>query len=294
MNKKNLAIIIAVIESLLFVILSSTVRLMSSSFSIPQQMFVRLFGAFVLSVIIFYPHLVKIKFKTISSKEWSIYFLRSLIYYGISVTLFTYAILHATLSVVSFASSLPIMGLLAYLYFKEKFDLKIIPIIILSVIGLGFLSKINIFHIKISLGLLAALGSLVLFDSAFLMVRLHNKKFNNYQNTTIVLAFSWLVPLITLLVQHKNIWPNHVTNKAYVGLIISILLNVFNLYFLNYIFTNLKAFVAGNILLLEGVFALGIGYLFFHESIDLLQYFGVVIILGSSISVAYLENKESN
>ena len=292
MNKKKLAITVAVVEALLFVILSVSVRLMGKSFSIPQQMFVRLLGASLLCIILFYPKIKNIKINEITGKEWFIYIARSFIYYGLSVTLITYALLHTTLGIVSFASSLPIMGLLGYLYYKEKFNLKIIPIILLSVVGLALLSKINLSDFKLNSGLIAALGSLLLFDTAFLMVRLHNKKYTNYQNTAIILAFSWLVPLITLLVQHKRLWPAHVSLEAYIGLGISIVLNVANLFFLNYIFSNLKAFVAGNILLLEGVFALIIGYIFFNEGVDLLQMVGVLIILGSTVAVSYMEYKD--
>ncbi|MEI6249166.1 MAG: DMT family transporter [bacterium] len=292
MNKKKLAITVAVVEALLFVILSVSVRLMGKSFSIPQQMFVRLLGASLLCIILFYPKIKNIKLSEISGVEWFIYIARSFIYYGLSVTLITYALLHTTLGIVSFASSLPIMGLLGYLYYKEKFNLKIIPIILLSVVGLALLSKINLSDFKLNSGLIAALGSLLLFDTAFLMVRLHNKKYTNYQNTAIILAFSWLVPLITLLVQHKRLWPAHVSLEAYIGLGISIVLNVANLFFLNYIFSNLKAFVAGNILLLEGVFALIIGYIFFNEGVDLLQMVGVLIILGSTVAVSYMEYKD--
>ena len=292
MNKKKLAITVAVVEALLFVILSVSVRLMGKSFSIPQQMFVRLLGASLLCIILFYPKIKNIKLSEISGIEWFIYIARSFIYYGLSVTLITYALLHTTLGIVSFASSLPIMGLLGYLYYKEKFNLKIIPIILLSVFGLALLSKINLSDFKLNSGLIAALGSLLLFDTAFLMVRLHNKKYTNYQNTAIILAFSWIVPLITLLVQHKRLWPAHVSLEAYIGLGISIVLNVANLFFLNYIFSNLKAFVAGNILLLEGVFALIIGYIFFNEGVDLLQMVGVLIILGSTVAVSYMEYKD--
>ena len=292
MNKKKLAITVAVVEALLFVILSVSVRLMGKSFSIPQQRFVRLLGASLLCIILFYPKIKNIKLSEISGIEWFIYIARSFIYYGLSVTLITYALLHTTLGIVSFASSLPIMGLLGYLYYKEKFNLKIIPIILLSVFGLALLSKINLSDFKLNSGLIAALGSLLLFDTAFLMVRLHNKKYTNYQNTAIILAFSWIVPLITLLVQHKRLWPSHVSLEAYIGLGISIVLNVANLFFLNYIFSNLKAFVAGNILLLEGVFALIIGYIFFNEGVDLLQMVGVLIILGSTVAVSYMEYKD--
>jgi drug/metabolite transporter (DMT)-like permease len=294
MKKKQIAILVTVVEALLFVILSVTVRMMGKSFSIPQQMFIRLLGAFLLSVIIFYPKINRINITKITSKEWFIYVLRSFIYYGLGVTLITYALLHTTLGVVSFASSLPIMGLLGYLYFKEKFDLKIIPVILFSVIGLGLLSRFNFTDFRPNMGMLAALASLVLFDTAFLMVRLHNKKYSNYQNTVIVLAFSWIIPLLTLIYQHKNIWPSSVSVEAYIGLFVSIVLNIANLFLLNFIFTNLKAFLAGNILLLEGVFALIIGYIFFNEKVDLIQMIGVLIILSSAVGVAYLEEKNSN
>ena len=290
-KNKNFIIFLAVFEAFIFVVMSALIRYMNESFNLPQQLFLRLFGAFLFASLVFYPSIKKIKFLEISKKDWLIYISRSLIYYGLGVTLITYALTHATIALVSFASSLPVMGVFAFIYFRERINIKALPFILISVIGLGMLSKINIANINFNNGLIAAVLSLVAFDTAYLMVRLHNPKYTNKVNTFFMLMFSWIPAFIYLLVKTEPILPKNISLISLTAIILSIILNVINVIIINYIFTKLKAYVAGNLLLLEGVFALIIGAILFNETINLYQFIGATIIIISAIAAGYLEDK---
>ena len=63
--------------------------------------------------------------------------------------------------------------------------------------------------------------------------------------------------------------------------------NVIGLYAINYVFGNLKAYVVGNILLIEGFFAVIVGYLLYNEPLTL------SLLLGGSIIVycAFIINR---
>jgi drug/metabolite transporter (DMT)-like permease len=293
MDRKKTAIYLAIWQALSFVLMGVWIRLMGESFSPNQQIFWRLFLASLTSWIIFGRYFNKSTFKFIKKKDWSVYLTRSLLNYSIGVSFFTIAILNADLATVSFISSLPIMGLLAWLIFKERFTFRALPYIILSIIGLLFLTELSISNYIIGFGALAALVSLLGFDLSYLMVRLHPKELNNYHNTTIILTFSWVLPLIILLINNEPIIPNNLSSGAYIGLGASVVFNILGLYTLNYIFSNLKAYVAGNILLLEGVFAILIGYIFYGELYNLQQLLGSLIIIFAAYKIAMISRRQN-
>ena len=56
----------------------------------------------------------------------------------------------------------------------------------------------------------------------------------------------------------------------------------------------MKAYVAGNILLLEGVFALFSGYVIYDETFSISQSIGVALILISAIIISTIDHKVEN
>jgi drug/metabolite transporter (DMT)-like permease len=293
-STKNIAIVLAAVQSLLFVLMGVWARFMNDSFTVSQQVFWRMIIAGIFVWLLFGNSFSKKLFRSITPRDWCIYLIRSLLYFGAGVMLITFSVNHTTLGVVSFASSLPVVGVFAWIMFKEKLDLRAVPFILLSVLGLAMLSKIDVNNIHISSGLLTAFLSLIAFDISYLMVRYHKAKISNFQNTTLLLSFAWIVPLLFILLRHENFIPNHISSRAVLGMLLSSIFNVINLYLLNYIFMNLKGYVAGNVLLLEGVFALIIGGAFYNESISLVQYFGAALILIAAIVISYFEKDQSD
>ncbi|HEY4963196.1 MAG TPA: DMT family transporter [Candidatus Saccharimonadales bacterium] len=290
-GKQLLPIIVAIFMALSFVLMGVWARMMNESFTIAQQVFWRFLLAAILCWIIFGHMFSKKVFQTLSKKDWTIYGIRAILNYGVGVLFFTVAVTHTKLSIVSFISSLPIIGLLAWIMFREKFDKKAIPFVALSVIGLALVAGLTLSGLSLGVGAVAAILSMLGFDISYLMVRYHNKKLTNFHNTTLMLSFAWIIPLMLLLIQHQPIVPKHINHIALIGLAVSVVLNIVGLYLLNYIFTHLKAYVAGNILLLEGVFAIIIGYLIYGETISIEELIGAGIIILCAVIISRISMK---
>ncbi len=291
-KNKKLAILLAVVQSLLFVLMGVWARFMNESFTVSQQVFWRMIVALIIAWLLFGKTFNKKVITSLTQKDWLIYLIRSLLYFGAGVMLVTFSVNHTTLAIVSFASSLPFIGIFGWLMFKERLDGRAVPFILLSVVGLGFLCKIDLFKIHLSPGLIAAFLSIFAFDISYLMVRYHRTKMTNFQNTTLLLCFAWIVPFIAILLGKDGFFPGHLTLNAIIGLLLSAIFNILNLYLLNYIFSNLKGYVAGNILLLEGVFALAIGAVFYSETVGLFQIIGALLILLAAYVISYFEREE--
>jgi len=291
-NKHKLAVVLAVWQALSFVLMGVWVRMMDGSFSTYQQTFWRFIAAAGLCWLLFGVKFKKETFREIRAKDWFVYVLRSFLNYGVGVVLFTTAVLHADLAQVSFVSALPIVGLLAWLMFKEKLDAQSLPFILLSVVGLVLITGITSSSLHLRLGTIAAIVSTLAFDIAYLMVRYHPKELSNFHNTTLMLSFAWIPPLALLLMSGQSIIPAHISDAAGIGLAASVSLNVTGLYILNFIFSNMKGYVAGNILLLEGVFALILGYIFYNETLSLLALVGAAVIVVCAVALSRINLRQ--
>lgn len=291
-NKHLLPILVAVWQAFSFVLMGVWVRMMNQSFTPYQQMFWRFLLAAIIAWLIFGNKFSKQTFRKLTGKDWFVYILRAFLNYGVGVLLFTFAVLHTELATVSFVSSLPIMGLLAWLMFREKLDPKALPFILLSIVGLAMVSGISFTNLAIGFGVTAAIISTLGFDISYLMVRYHRKEMSNFHNTTLMLSFAWLAPLILLLANKESFLPSTINSVALIGLAASIAFNIVGLYLLNYIFSNLKAYVAGNILLLEGVFAIVVGYFFYGEKLTYAALVGAVIITISALYISRISLKQ--
>lgn len=77
------------------------------------------------------------------------------------------------------------------------------------------------------------------------------------------------------------------------GLLVSSILNVAGLVATNYVFTNLKAYVAGNLLLMEGVFALAVGWIIYGEKPVSMEIVGAAIILLCAVAISSIDRSEN-
>lgn len=291
-NMRGLAVILALWQAVSFALMGVWVRMMSESFTTYQQVFWRFVFAAALCWLVFGMQFKRSTFRGLTAKDWLIYILRSFLNYGLGVLLFTVAVLHADLAQVSFVASLPIEGFLAWLMFKERLDSKALPLILVSVVGLALVTGLSLNGLQLGIGTVAAIVSMLGFDISYLMVRYHPKNLSNFHNTTLMLTFAWIPPLVLLLATRQSILPASVNTVALIGLIASVVLNITGLYFLNFIFSNLKGYVAGNILLLEGVFALIFGYVFYGEKLSLLELAGAAIIVFCAVVLSRISLRQ--
>lgn len=284
-NKNQKAVLVAVCLALSFASMGVWVRMMQGSFDTFQQVYLRILLAGLLALVIFRKKFSKGLFSSMTKREWAIYGLRGLVFYTIGVAGFTIAVQHASLSKVSFISALPLLGLLAWFIFREKVPKKSFLPISLSIVGLIFLTGIDAHDFRLGFGEWVAMICTLGFDVGYLMSRMHDPKRNNFENTTALLLVSWIPLLAISLIRHESLLPHSLSLQAGVGLTLSVITNIAGLYAINYVFTNLKAYVAGNILLLEGVFSLLLGLLFYSEPIVWSVVLGGLIVVLSAIMV---------
>lgn len=291
MKKANGPVVVAVLQTLLFASMGIWVRMMQESFTTYQQVYIRVFLAAVFSWIIFAKVIKPKQLKSYRAKTWGVYALRALMAFSVGVLLFTYAIQNTKFATVSFVASLPTLGVLAWLMFRERLAKGSLPFILLSVVGLVLLTNIDLANLQLGKGELAAIVSMVGFNIGFLLSRKHPGNSNKYQDATIVLSFGWIVPFLAVLMNGERIWPAHITTVAWVGLIASVIINIVGLVMINYVFAHMKAYVAGNIFLLEGVAALVIGMLLYSESVSARELVGAGVIMACAYMVAQKDRR---
>lgn len=275
-----------------FALMGVWVRMMDDSFDTFQQTYLRILLAGLIALIVFRKKFSKGFLRSIRPREWGIYGLRALISYAVGVASFTVAIQHTNLATVSFISALPILGLLAWILFRETLPAKSLFPIGVSIIGLIFVTGIDFRSLNFGVGEWAAVICMLGFYVGFLMSRMHDKSRSNFENTTVLLLIGWTPVFVISLAGHEDLLPRSVSLVAGIGLVVSALANIVGLYAINYVFTNLKAYVAGNILLLECVFALLLGLLFYGEPITLGVAFGGLLIVASAIAVNNLNKAD--
>ncbi len=256
-----------------------------------QQSYLRILGAAIIAFIFFRRYFSKKLLSSISSHEWSIYGLRAILGYVFGTAVYTIAINNANLSVVAFISAVPTLGFIAYVMFREKIPLMSIPFFVLSLVGVLFLTGACLSNVHFGIGEIAAAISNIGFSVSFLMSRLHDKKRNNFENTTILLALGWIPVLIISLVLHEHVLPHSLSVTSAVGLLLAAVFNVINLYGANYVFTNMKAYVAGNVLLLETIWASIVGLLIYGEPVTIIVAAGGMLIVASALAINRIDNR---
>lgn len=267
--------------------------MMEGSFDSFQQTYLRILLAGIVALIVFRKQLSKRLFVSLSKKEWGIYSMRATVSYAVGVAAFTVAIQHADLGVVSFISTLPVLGLLAFMLFRERLSQISLVFIAVSILGLFFLTGADIHNFHLGIGEIASIVALIGFNVGFLLSRLHRKERNNFENTTILLLIGWIPVFAISLILNEALIPHNVSTAAIIGLILSAIFNVVGLYATNYVFTNLKAYVAGNILLLEGIWATVIGAIWYSESITGAVIVGGLLIIASAFAINRIEAKDN-
>jgi drug/metabolite transporter (DMT)-like permease len=267
------------------------IRMMDGSFGTWQQVYLRILGAAIIAMVVFRKSVNWTFMRQVKMGEWGVYVLRSIFAYVIGVGFVTIAVLNADLATVSFISSLPVLGVFAWVMFREKVVPATLPFIGLSIVGLALLTGIGIGGFELGLGVVAAIISLVGFDIGYMMSRYHPKEYTNSQNTTLMLLVGWVPLVVVSSALGERVVPEHVTPIAWFGLLMGSIMNVATLLLLNYTVNRLKGYVVGNLLLLEGVFALITGLVLYGEVPTAVSLVGAGLIIGSALAISFIDSR---
>ncbi len=288
-SDKDKGVLSLILLAFIFASMGIFARYLNEEFTVLQQTYLRVFVAFVLGLIIFYKSIHFKKLKQITFKEWSVLIFRSITYYLIGVTFISEAFITATYSNATVISVLPITAVFGFIFLKEKITHAKIFYIILGFMGVILIAVKDYSHIFAwGHGEIFALFASIFFALSWIARRWHSNLLNNQEIAIIIFFISSILLFVTSLLFQEGLPSiSSYTNFMILIIVIAALFNVANLFFTNYGFQKLQAVLAGNLLMLEVLFALLIGMAFYGEFPTLIEFLGGVLIVFS----AYRMNK---
>jgi len=294
MNNKNdrkKGILALIFVSLFFASMGIFARYLQFDFTILQQTYLRVFAALLLTIIFFYKDIHFQKFIHLSLKEWALLFFRAITWYVIGVTFLSQAFITTVYSNVAFIESLPLTAIFGFLLLREKITFKKTLYVAIGFLGVVIIAVKDYSHLFTwGAGEIFALLSTISFAINYVSRKWQGEMLNNKEIAAGMFFISSILLIITSFFFGEKL-PSIGSFSPYMILIIVLAgaFNVMNVVLINFGFQKVEAVIAGNILMLEVIFALAIGFLFFDEIPLLKDIAGGVLILFS----AYLMNKVS-
>lgn len=270
------------------------IRPLSVVFTVLQQLYLRIFVALLIGFIWFYKKLDFTKLRKISIKEWLLLIFRSLSFYWLGVNLFTQAVILTKLSNVSFVRSLPMTAVLGALLLGEKLNSKKLVLIATSFIGVVLISVKDFSNLNsFGKGELFALISIIVMPLSNILRKWHSQLLNNQEITQLMFLLAFIAVFITSLVKGESLPIQNWSPTILIFLVGAGLFNVFVIYLTNYGFQRVKAVLANNLVTLEALFAVFIGFIFYREIPSLRETLGGVLVIFSASLMSYLIVKET-
>lgn len=282
-----------VLLALIFASMGLFARYLSTGFLLFQQVYLRMLAAFVVGYFVFRKQIDISKFKKLPPKEWLIIIVRAVSYSLFGIILFTQAIIITKYSNVSFIGSLPMTALLGFVLLHEKFSLKKLGLILLAFVGVLLITVQDYSNIlSWGKGEILTLISTVFFSLSYIARKWQTKTLNNQELTVINFLVAFLAVFFVSILKGDGL-PN---NGWHLGLILAVIgagiFNIGNVFLTNYGFQKIEAVLASNILTLESVFAVLLGFLFYKEVPIAKDLLGGFVIALSVIAMNKLEAKE--
>lgn len=285
MSKKihTKGILALLILAFVFASMGLFARYLNTDFTILQQTYLRIFAALLLGLVFFQKDLTFTKFLRIPTHDWKVIIFRSVALYLLGVTLFSYAIVNAKFSNVSFISAVPFVALLGFLFLKEKITKAKIMYIAISFIGV-LLIAVNDYANLLNWGRgeFVALIATFFFALSYIARKWQSDFLNNKETTVLIFFISTLLLFLLSLFFIEGLPSMQSFSIITIAVILGAgLFNVANLWLTNYGFKHVEAVLAGNILSLEVVFALLLGLIFYREIPSIKELIGGSIIVFS-------------
>ena len=256
-------------------------RGLSHDFLIFQQVYLRVFVALGLSLIFLHRKLDYSKLARISRNEWLLLAARGLLA-GVTVVIFSQAVIDTKLGNVAFIQSLPFIALFGIIFFKERLSWQKLLFIILSLIGV-FLIAVSDYHNLLHWGRGEFLSVILGLCFALLVVsrKWHSKLLNNYEITTTIFVFQAVSILMISIAVGEGIPKFQWHPWVLATLLMAGIMNVVNFNLANYGFSKVNNILAGNVLTLEAFWSVVFGFLIFRETLSVKEFMvGLLIILG--------------
>jgi drug/metabolite transporter (DMT)-like permease len=291
-STRSLAIGALVITAAAYSLLSIAARLLAEGFMPLTQVYMRIAIATLLLLFILRKNIRWSQIRSLSLRDWLILFTMGTIGYSIAVYFVTMGAIHAKLVNVSIIfASVPFFSYVyAYFFLKKTINPKLIILLLISLLGIAFVAtksfvpRLEAFGIG-ELYVLIATATMAWFYVGRKVLSSH---LNTSEITIIVMAIAATTAWLFAIIRGETFVASAFTNPyVLLGLAIGTGMNVITNPIELFAFKHLDAVTGSQILLLETVFSLVLGYFLYHEFITFPEIAGGLIIISS----VYIANK---
>ncbi len=293
MNNKTLAIISLVGVSCGYGLLSVAARWLGSSFGIYTQVYIRIFLAMILTIILYPKDLRWEKIRLLSATDWLTLLIMGVVGYGFMVYAITRGALATTLLNVSVLfSTVPIfVYILGIIFLKKTWRYSVLLLLLISIWGVGvvgsgqLIPSLSQFGIGDVWVLLSALFEAIWY----LGIKVISKKLNSREITVLAQLIA-TITIFGVAFSQGEALPSlgaFTSLEVIAGLIIGIVMNVVAPLVTIFSFRHLDEVFATQLFLSENIFALLVGYFFYGETTTIIALFGAAVVIGS----VYATNK---
>lgn len=290
---KEKGVLALVLLSLVFASMGLFARFLATSFTTYQQVYLRMFAALILSMLVFKSQVNLNKFKKVSKKDWVIIILRAVSFALFGIVLLTKALLIAKYSNVSFIGALPITAVFGFILLGEKFSFKKVSWVIVSFIGVVLISVKDYSHLlNWGQGEVLTLIASIFFGISYVARKWQSNFLSNKELTIINFVFASLSVFLASIFTGESFPTTGWNWQIFIAIFGAGLFNVINMFLTNYGFQKVEAVLASNILTLESFFALIFGFIFYGEIPLFKDLFGGIIIIIAVLALNRLDSKK--
>jgi len=255
-----------ILLALVFASMGLFARYLATGFLLFQQVYLRMLAAFIVGYAVFRKQISIGKFRKLPLREWLIILFRAVSYSLFGIILFTQAIIIAKYSNVSFIGSLPMTAILGFVLLREKLSFRKLVLVLFAFVGVLLISVKDYSNmLNWGKGEILTLISTVFFSLSYIARKWQSDLLNNEELTTANFLVAFLVVFILSILKGDGLPISGWNWGLLLAVIGAGIFNISNVFLTNYGFQRVEAVLASNILTLESVFAVILGFLFYRE-----------------------------
>jgi len=293
MTKQQKGIGALILMTFLGSLMGVWVRSLGEHFKLYQQVTVRAFSGFLIGFLIYGSKIRFQEFKSLSRKDLIFILLRS-ISAIIGIGLYSLAVMTTKFANVSFIFSLPTTAFLGVIFLKEKLNSRKLALLFIGFLGtlLITMKLDDISNLTFGRGEMLAFIATFFYSFSYITRKWFSPKLNNFEITESVSFFCIIFAFLVSQIAGDGI--REFTTLSLHNLITIILAGLTFIsigYFSSYGFERVEAIIANNILILESVFSLLIGFFVYRETLTLKETIGGLIIILSAYGMNRIKKR---
>jgi drug/metabolite transporter (DMT)-like permease len=292
LTERDKGIAAVLILALMYGILPMVTRILDASFTLSQQVYLRMAIGCLFTFIVFSKFIDITKIFRLSTKENIFIFLRSFVYFFLGVGLYTQALLLTKISNVEFIGAIPMTALLGFILLKEKVTASKVALVLISFFGVLIIS-VKDFSTLSQFGL----GELYAFLAAFFIAvglvsrRWQTEKINDRESSMLMLFYAAVQFGFASFIYGEGLPVNGWTSEIMFTLFAAGVMIAAVSLTMNYGFVRVDAVLAGNLLSISPFIAILLAYFFYAEVPTGREFIGGILIIISALMLHRIESK---